>query len=451
VLKIAEAYQRAERFVREELWESPTDLPTPVRWALSSLQFAVMVGQGFVKDMLLLRASALTYFTVLSLVPLLAVMVSVADAVGVTGNFAEVIVGKLAAGSPDAQGKILEYVENMNFGALGSLGAGMLFFTTILAITNIERSFNEIWGVRHVRSLARRIPDYLAVLIIAPILSGVALSLGTTLKSQVAVRRLLEVPIFTTLYASGLTYVPAIVLSLAFAFLIWFLTNTKVRPLSALLGGFVAGFLVMGAQSAYLGLQIGAARANAMFGTLAALPLLFVWLYFFWAIVLFGAEVAFAHQNLEQYRREVRGRKAGPAEREAIGLCVTLEVARAFRDGHAAWNADGLSDALKIPVRTVRDILRHLEAAGVVAERGGDPREDDFQLARPAETILVTDVIASLRGMRPRMHGDPAVTRPVELLLAALNEGEVKSAAGQSVADLLAEVDASVDPSGGRG
>ena len=98
-----------------------------------------------------------------------------------------------------------------------------------------------------------------------------------------------------------------------------------------------------------------------MFGTLAALPLLFVWLYFFWAIVLFGAEVAFAHQNLELYRREVRGRKAGPAEREAIGLCVTLEVARAFRDGHEAWNADALADALKIPVRTVRDVLRHLE------------------------------------------------------------------------------------------
>ena len=93
-MKIVEAFQRAGRFVREELWETQPDLAAPARWALSLLQFAVMIGQGFVKDMLLLRASALTYFTVLSLVPLLAVMVSIANAVGVTGNFAEAIVDR---------------------------------------------------------------------------------------------------------------------------------------------------------------------------------------------------------------------------------------------------------------------------------------------------------------------------------------------------------------------
>jgi membrane protein len=190
--------------------------------------------------------------------------------------------------------------------------------------------------------------------------------------------------------------------------------------------------------------------------------LLFVWVYFFWAIVLFGAEVAFAYQNLDLYRRQVRGRKAGPAEREAIGLCIALEVARAFRDAREPWNADALAEALKVPVRTVRDVLRHLEAAGIVAERGGQDREDEFQLGRPAEAIPVTDVIDCLRGSREPMRADAAIAQPVESLLAALDEGETKSAAGRTVADLLTEVrpnrsaevalaGASVDPSGARG
>jgi membrane protein len=439
-MAVAEYFQRVHQFVRDEMWDAQPEPRSIAARALTVLQFGVMIGQGFVKDTLLLRASALTYFTVLSLVPLLAVMVSIADAVGVTGNFAEMVVDRIAAGSPEAQEKIIGFVEEANFGALGTLGAVMLFLTTVLGISNIERSFNEIWGVQQARTWARRFPDYLAVLFVAPILAGVALSLATTLKSQVLVQRLLEYPIFTTLYSYGLAQAPALVLSIAFAFLIWFLPNTKVRPVAALAGGLVAGFLVMAAQDAYLGMSIGMARARTLYGSFAQLPLLLVWIYFFWSIILLGAEVAFALQNLELYRREMRGRKASPAEREAIGLCITLEVARAFRDSREPWNADGLADALKVPVRTVRDVLRHLEAAGIVAERGGDDREDDFQLGRPAETILATDVIACLRGKRAPMRGEDAVTRPVESLLAALNEGEAKSAAGQTLADLLAEV-----------
>jgi membrane protein len=461
-IPVGEYFQRAKQFVRDELWEAQPEPRTAAARALAVLQFGVMIGQGFVKDHLLLRASALTYFTVLSLVPLLAVMVSIADAVGVTGNFAASVVDRLAAGSPDAKEKILGFVEGANFGALGTLGAATLFLTTVLGISNIERSFNEIWGVKQERTWARRFPDYLAVLVVAPILAGAALSLGTTLKSQAAVQKLLELPLFTTLYSYGLTQVPTLLLSLAFAFLIFFLPNTKVRPSSALLGGLVAGFLVMAAQNAYVGFQVGAARANTLFGSFAALPLLFVWLYFFWAIVLFGAEVAFAYQNLDLYRRQVRGRKAGPAEREAIGLCIALEVAREFRDAREPWNADALAEALKVPVRTVRDVLRHLEAAGIVAERGGHDREDEFQLGRPAEAIPVTDVIDSLRGSREPMRVDAAIAQPVESLLAALSEGETKSAAGRTLADLLAEVrpgcsaevapaGASVDPSGARG
>jgi membrane protein len=456
--------QRIIRFVREEMWDVQLDPRSWAGRAVSFLQFSVMIGQGFVRDMLLLRASALTYFTVLSLVPMIAVMVSIANAVGVTGNFAEAIVDNLAAGSPDAREKILEIIENVNFGALGTLGAAMLFLTTVLAIGNIEHSFNHIWGVKKGRTWARRLPDYLAVLVIAPILTGAALSARTTLESQTAVQYLLSTPGLSTLYGYGLGYLPTLVLGLAFSFLIWFLPNTKVNALSAILGGVIAAVLVAGAQNAYLGLQIGVARANTVFGTFYAIPLLFVWLYCFWAIVLFGAEVAFAHQNLNLYRDEVRGHKAGPADREAIALSIALEIARAFRDRSEAWTSDSLAEALNVPVRAVRDLLGYLEGGGIVSRRLEGDSEAGVQLGRPADQIQLTEVIASVRGIRKPLRGDLGVTRPVEAVLATLNDGELERADGRTLADLVAEIPprpqgdpegsraaGSVDPSAGRG
>jgi len=437
---IGEFFQRASRFVRDELWEAEPEPRTAAARALAVLQFTVMIAQGFVRDQLLLRASALTYFTVLSIVPLLAITIAIATAVGVTGNFAEMVVDRLLAGSPDAKAKILGFVAEANFAALGTIGAATLFLTTVFGISNIESSFNEIWGVKQVRTWGRRLPDYLAVLVIAPILAGVALSLVTTFRSQAGIERLLEIPGSTLLYAYGLKQVPAVIRSLAFTVLIWFLPNTRVRPPAAILGGFVAGFLVIAAQNLYLGASVGVARANALYGSFAQIPLLFVWLYFFWAIVLFGAEVAFAYQNLDLYRREVRGQQPSPAAREAIALCITLEVARTFRDTRPGWNADGLADELKVPVRTVRDVVSRLEHDGILSERREGDEHEGYQLGRPAEKVLVTDVIGCMRGGRTRIEADSAVAQPVESLLSELAAGEVQSAAGKTIADLLVDV-----------
>ncbi len=276
----------------------------------------------------------------------------------------------------------------------------------------------------------------------APLLLGSALSLGGMVRSQAIVDRLLEIPGFELLLNIGLTQLPTVVMALAFAFLYWFLPNTTVRPFAALLGGIVAALLVDVAQTIYIDFSVGAARADALFGGFAQVPILFVWVYFFWAIVLFGAEVAFAYQTLPHYRRQVRGREAGSAEREAVGMRIAIEVGRAFRDGAPTWDGDALSDALGVPVRTVRDVVSKLQSAGIVSSVGPEQREDGFQLGRPAERILVTDVLAALRGTREPVGGDPEVAAVVENVAAELREGEAKAAAGSTLADLLAGIPA---------
>jgi membrane protein len=327
--------------------------------------------------------------------------------------------------------RILPLIENLNFAALGASGAAVFFFTTVLAIGNVERAFNQVWGVKRQRSWERRIPDYLAVLIVSPVLLGVGLSLGGTLQSQALVQRLLEVPLFATLYDVGLRQAPLLLSMFGFAFLYWFLPNTRVRVASALLGGVVAAILFSLAQYGYVQFNVGVMRYNTVFGSIAFLPLLMVWIYFCWAIILLGAEVAYAH--------EVRGAPAGAAARESIGLAIAVELARAFRDGRPPWSVDALSDFLDIPLRTVRDVTGELERVGILVASAGEP-VGGYQIGRPLDRIHVADVLTALRGSRAAAIGDPEVERVVAQVLGEIDCSAARVSEVRSLHDLVEEL-----------
>jgi membrane protein len=391
-----------------------------------------------VRDQLLLRAHALTYLTLLSVVPLLALAFALIELVGGSEQVMRLLVQQFAAGSPEAVDWILDYVGRVKFGALGTIGGALLILTTLLAVGNVEHALNAIWGVTKQRPWVRRIPDYLAVVVISPVLLGVALSLGTSLDSQWLVRRLLENPLFATLYDAGLRQAPTVLVIAGLTFLYWFLPNTDVKPRSALLGGVVAGVLFSVAQGLYVGLSVGVAQYDAIFGGFAALPLLMVWIYFEWAITLLGAEVAYAHQTLPLYRREVRGAPAGPAARERIGLGVALAIAKAFRSGERPWDEDALSEHLDVPLRTVREVIAQLEKAGVVAPVADSTRSGVWQLARPADRVHVADVLDALRGPRETPFGLRELAVPVEAVFLELDTCD-RAAGGRTLEELLEE------------
>ncbi|MFP8879346.1 MAG: YhjD/YihY/BrkB family envelope integrity protein [Myxococcota bacterium] len=446
-MTLRQAMQRGRRFLLEELWDpafrSQRRSSGLLDRALGLLQFAVMTAEGFVRDQLLLRATALSFFTVLSLIPIIAIVVAIAGAIGIDSQFEKQIVESIAAGAPETQALIIDLIRNARFSALGGMGAAVLLVTTVMGISNVERAFNSIWGVKRARSLGRRFPDYLAILMVVPLLAT-GLSIATGLKSQWLVQRLLAFPLFERFYDVGLQQLPWLVLSLAFALMFWFLPNTRVRFASAALGGMVSGVLVLWAQGAYVKYSVGVARADVLFGTFAQLPLLFFWIYIFWAIVLFGAEVAFAHQHLASYRSEVKGARAGPAEREAAALRVAIEVAEAFRDAAVPPTAVALSEALRLPVRTVRDIADHLERAGILSERA-TPEGEAYSLGQPAERIRVVDVLAALRGERECNGETDAI---VEGVLAELDSVVSHGPGGRSIAELMGVAAEPVDESG---
>jgi len=246
----------------------------PVFGQLSSNRhwMLVVVAQCIERDQILMRATALTYFAMLALIPILALAIGLVGAFGVSDDLARAVVDKVAAGSPEAGQYILDLVKKVNFGSFGAVGGISLFVTTVLGLGTVERSFNKIWGIERERSLMRRFADYLAVLVVAPLLFTAALSIATSLRSETILQQVLAHPALAQAHQLGLRQTPTVLLLLGFAFLYWFLPNTSVRIGPALLGGAVAAVLFGIAQALYIGFNVGVARSNAIFGSFAALP-----------------------------------------------------------------------------------------------------------------------------------------------------------------------------------
>lgn len=425
---------RIQAFFREEVWRRDA-------WWVRVLQLGVMIVQGFVRDQLLLRAHSLTYITILSLIPLVALGLSMVGLLGFRERVAAELYGRVGVVAPEVATQLRTLVDSFDFGSLGALGGTVLLVTTILTVGSVERSFNHVWGVTQQRPWMRRFPDYLFVILIAPVVLGFALSLGATLQSPAAVGWLQRIPGFETLYRSGLRQIPVLLFVSGFAFLYWFLPNTRVRPLSALVGGVVAGLLFPVALWAYVSFSVGAGRWGAIYGGFAQVPMFLVFAYLAWTIVLLGAEVAFAHQHLGRYRREVQGAVLGPAAREALCLAVALEVAARFEMGEDPWTADGLADHLGAPIRTVRELLEALTAAGLVVGATDAERGETHLLGRPAERICVGDVLAAVRGPRALeawdAESESPTARVVTRTLEELDKRQREVSERDTLADLL--------------
>jgi len=289
---------RSRNFLDHELWEmDATDKPWWRRALINQGQILALVVRGFISDGCMLRASALTFTTLLSLVPLLALVFSVLKGFGVQNELEPLLLEQLAVGGGAAVTKIVEYINNTNVARLGSYGLIFLIVTVLTLLSNIEKSFNSVWGVVETRPMLRRFTDYFSVVTIGPLLVVVAISMTSTLKSQQLVITLIKYEYLGEVLLFMFEILPFMVMWLVFAGLYLFMPNVKVSPRAALIGGVFGGTLWQLSQWGYLNFQVGVARYNAIYGTMAALPILMVWIYLSWMIVLLGLEMTYARRT----------------------------------------------------------------------------------------------------------------------------------------------------------
>ena len=452
--RIVHGLERGRRWFATELWHDDPSESILLRALRSAGQLVALTIRGFQSDQLLLRASALTYVTALSVIPMLGVIFSIIGLVGGDETLVDFVIDTLTTTAPEARATVRGYVDNLDFASFGTIGGALVFGTAIFALRHLEQTLNDVWGVPSSRGWARRFSDYLAVLVVAPISTGAAVSLATTLQAEPLVTQLLDAPYVSRLYGLGLDQLPTLILFFGFTFLYWFFPNTNVPVRAAALGGAVAAVLFAAARTIYVDFQVGAATYQAVFGALSAVPLILAWLYACWAVLLLGAEVAFAFQNLKSARREMRSGALTPAEREEVAVELAVAVGRGFAAGAQPPTAAELADALDEPIRNVRHVLEELEHRDLIrAVLRSEDEDRGFLPAAPLADLTLAQVLRAVRegaepmGSSPVLRGGPRCSEVRETLDRI--EGAWTRVAGETTLADLSVAPRSLEPPAG--
>jgi membrane protein len=380
-----------------------------LRQAIAPLWLAA---RRFYADQCLVRASALAYTSLLSLVPLFAIMFAVLKGLGVQARLEPLLLSRLSLNQATTD-QIIGYIDKVNVGTLGSVGAAALVLTVISVLGTIEGSFNHIWRVERQRTLWRKVGDYLGVVLITPFLMLAAGALTSAAQVQallqwvtsngylggIAVRLLGLAPIAMNAVALGVLY--AVMPNRR--------ANWRAIAPSALFAG-AAWFLI---QALYVKLQVGVANYNAIYGAMAQLPVTLAWLYVSWAVVLAGAELA----AIVELGSEAVAAGERPVDRCAVALELLVRAQRAFAQGEAGPTAAAVARALHLDAGLVQEVAADLIGRGWLAAEDAQPRR--LLLARAAASIDLGELLAlSAPGWVPS-RCDPAVQQAIAAAAAS--------------------------------
>ncbi|MCJ2163983.1 MULTISPECIES: YhjD/YihY/BrkB family envelope integrity protein [unclassified Pseudodesulfovibrio] len=395
--RIAWTSTRLKRHFKEGIWVRNTpETPFYIRLWRGTLRLLYLVGFGFVKDQTVIRAAALTFTTILSIVPFLAVAFSISKGFGLQNNeYIRTLILKLTTGRVEVADKIIEYIDRTNVQALGWVGVATLLFTVFSLVGTTEKAFNTIWNVTKGRSAWRKVADFFPVILICPLVLVVASSFNISLQQQQMVAGLLSVEAIGFLESVFMKVAPYVLISLAFMFMYAFIPYTRVDFVAALIGGVVGGVLWQMAQWLYINWQIGAAKYNAIYGSFAQLPVLLIWIYISWVIVLLGSQVSYAWQNINSFVKQRFFGQATPYERQKIAVLMMIVLAKRFHEGKPLPSVEEMSDGLMAPATLVSDLFTVLQRAGytILADVQGC---EVYAPARELENVRVLDIIRAI-------------------------------------------------------
>ncbi|MBS3755339.1 MAG: YihY/virulence factor BrkB family protein [Desulfobacterales bacterium] len=386
---------RIGQFFRHEVWHDPPDAGRIHQVLLHTLRVILITVNNFRNETIMLRSSALSYSTLLAVVPLLAIGFSMLKGLGFQTQIEHMLVSYLTAEQEQLTSKILEYISNTDFKALGALGTAVLIYAVIMMLSNVERAFNDIWGVRRSRPLVRKISDYISVLLLGPLLIVLSTAMITSMSSYTVVQNLSEYTLFRDFFFLFNTVIPHLGLWIAFTAMYIMMPNTRVRFVPALIAGVVCGSVWELAFHVYTEFNIGMARYNTIYGTFAALPIFIIWIYISWVIVLVGAQISNAIQQIRAYQQEFAGAGASFGQQQVMGLYIMHEIARRFYLGKAAPTTEQIALRLSIPSRMVERISDIFCQNGLLREIESTVRI--YQPAMDLFRISAADIFGAIR------------------------------------------------------
>ena len=391
------------QFLKTDIWRiRASTLSGQKSFWIRQLRIILLAIRGFAEDKCQMRASSLTFFSLLSVVPVVAMAFGIAKGFG----FEEMLEKKLMTqlqGQEEVAVKIISFaqsfLENTQGGVIAGVGIAILFWTIIKVLGNIENSFNDIWGIKKSRAFGRKFSDYLSIMLVCPILFIMSSSVTVVITSQVTliVEKLAFLGPVGTLIITSMRVLPYAVIWVMFTFIYIFMPNTKVNFRSGLMAGIIAGTIYQLVQWAYIAFQIGVSKYGAIYGSFAALPLFLVWLQISWLVVLLGAEISFAEQNVDTYEFEADSLKVSYSFKKLLALNITHICVKIFHEGGVSPTAAELSHDLEIPIRLVHQVIFELTEAGVLSEVkiNGSP-EIAYHPSKDIEDLTIQNVIDRL-------------------------------------------------------
>lgn len=417
--RLFSGYRRLVGFFTHDIWDNRLDeLPprTARRHRAARVFYCTFKGL-FIEDELQVRAAALTYFTVLSIVPLLAFAFALLKGFGaydalIADTIRPYVLARLSGNEALSMAfqQILDFVDRTGVTSLGFIGLFTLLYAATRLLRNIEGTLNQLWGASSGRGTLEQLRDYVAIIVVTPLCLFAATGLTTLGESLDLLRAAGD-----TLGVSGLVDQligftgPIVVLFLGLFFLYKVLPHTPVRVSSAIVGAAIGAVLWYGVLLAHVRFQVGVAQYNALYSSFGAIPIFLAWLQISWLVVLVGAQIAATHQNDRSLAQRARMAKADVAQKEALALSAVMRVATAFCHGNRPLSRHELSRELDAPEMMLTELVGKLVEAGLVVATG--PLDNpNYVLARAPEIVSVKDVLDALRrspGGESEEHGRP--------------------------------------------
>lgn len=375
-------------YLQVDIWRTPpTDRPPLSRLLNEVVKVVYLAVSFFTGKRVMTQAAALTYSSLLAIVPIMAVVFAIARGFGYS-KYIEVWFRDALSSQPQVAeiiiGWVNSYLVHTKSGIF--LGVGLLFmlYTVLMLVNNIEQTFNEIWQVKQPRSIFRTFTDYLAMFFLFPILivisSGLSIFLATMASS---------LPDFLLLgpaLRAALSLLPYVLMSALFIALYVFMPNTHVRVRSAVVPGILAGIAMQWLQFFYIHSQIWVTGYNAIYGSFAALPLFMLWVQISWTICLFGAVLCYASQNLEFFDYKTETGDISHRYQLMLSALIMGHVCRRFADGGKPFTAYDLRELTGIPIRIVNDLVYQLIDARLLIEISSDEKSESSHFM-PAESL----------------------------------------------------------------
>ena len=390
---------RIVRFLQIGIWRlDKSELPGIKAFLLKPLRILLLAVQGYLRDNCALRASALTFYSLLSIVPVIAMAFGIAKGFGLEQRLETQLYLRLA-GQEEVLENVISFarslLENTKGGIIAGIGVLVLFWTAVKLLGHIESALNQIWKVKS-RSFIRRFTDYLAIMLLSPLLVIVSSSVTVYITTQVTAitGKLALLRVASPLIFFLLRLLPFALIWLLFILIYMVMPNTRVRFTSALIAGIIGGTVFQLAQGFYISAQVLMAKYNAIYGSFAALPLFLIWLQLSWMIVLFGAQIGYAHQHVGHYAMAVDYQNVSPQAQKTHALQILRLIVSRFESAQSPPSADFIAETLALPSSLIKELLQQLVDCAMVATVTSAQQEGLlYQPARDIHVMTMADVL----------------------------------------------------------